>query len=80
MNDIRVGDILKLQSCNKRTIEGCGCMGKNCVRKFVLKDVDKENDFLTNIENGEDFKPMKIFISYAIRKRQYASSRWMGTK
>lgn len=55
-------------------------MGKNCVRKFVLKDVDKENDFLTNIENGEDFKPMKIFISYAIRKRQYASSRWMGTK
>lgn len=39
-------------------------MGKNCVRKFVLKDVDKENDFLTNIEKGEDFKPMKIFISY----------------
>lgn len=39
-------------------------MEKNSVRKFVLNDALSENEFLMNIEKGEDFKPLKIFISY----------------
>ena len=37
-------------------------MEKNSVRKFVLNDALSENEFLMNIEKGEDFKPLKIFI------------------